>query len=136
MLSKDNYKWVVENMPILCVDLLVMYSGTVLLVRRKNDPLKHQWWPPGGRVLKGETLEEAVHRKAKEEIGIDVEIEGFVGVYDGHFDKSAHDCPTHTVSAVYQVRPLSFNVTLDDQSSESQWFEEIPPLFANKLIVT
>lgn len=123
---------VVENMPILCVDMIVTMGKTVLLVKRDNEPLKGEWWVPGGRVLKGETLTDAVHRKMKEEVGLEVDIHEFVGLYEGFFDKSAHGVPTHTVSAVFVVRPISTDVELDNQSSNYTWTSGgLPPKFEN-----
>ena len=41
-----------------------MVTETLLLLR-DNEPEKDNWWFPGGRVIKGETLENAVIRKDK-----------------------------------------------------------------------
>ena len=49
---------------------LVLYQGNVLLVLRANPPGKGEWAVPGGRVLPGETLEQAVEREVREETGI------------------------------------------------------------------
>jgi colanic acid biosynthesis protein WcaH len=74
------YKKVLEHTIIAAVDAIILYQGKVLLVLRKQEPCKGQWWIPGGRQYKGERGEEAIVRKVKEEIGIDVEIKKQVGV--------------------------------------------------------
>ena len=38
------------------------------------------WWIPAGRLDAGETFQEAVIREAKEESGMDVQIEGILAV--------------------------------------------------------
>lgn len=53
-------------------------AGKVLLGRRADNKL---WGLPSGRVEPGETVEEAIIRELKEEIGLEAEITRFVGVY-------------------------------------------------------
>ena len=57
-------KWqaIVENIPLVSVDLVVEHDGGVLLGKRENEPAKGEWFVPGGTVLKNETRTEAVHR--------------------------------------------------------------------------
>lgn len=50
----------------------------VLLCKRRDKDL---WNLPGGKVEKGESPWEAAIREAKEEIGVDIEIEKLAGVY-------------------------------------------------------
>ncbi len=52
--------------------LLLNDSQEVLLIRRSaSDPFyPHQWDLPGGRVEKGESLDDALVRETQEEVGI------------------------------------------------------------------
>ena len=43
-------------MPIATVDILTVHNSGMLLMLRNNDPAKGVWFPPGGRVIYGETL--------------------------------------------------------------------------------
>lgn len=52
---------------------IIFLEGKILLIHRKRDG-KEYWVTPGGGVEEGETLEEAVKREVREEIGIDVEV--------------------------------------------------------------
>jgi len=62
----EEYKYILKNMPILCVDLLIMHDGRCLLLKRDNEPAKGEYWFAGGRVRKLETIESAAKRIAKE----------------------------------------------------------------------
>ena len=71
LIPEDIYRSFVDAMPVLCVDcIIVNEKGQYLLLKRMGEPLKGEWWTPGGRVLKGEKLENAVRRKIGEELGI------------------------------------------------------------------
>jgi len=129
MLSEAEYKRVMETMPVVCIDCLVQSEqGEFLLIKRKNEPLKGEFWVPGGRLLRNERLEEAVHRKMSEELGVGVEIIESLGFYEEFFDKTAQNAEGgfHAISFLYLVRPLSDTITLDDQSAEWGWFKNIP----------
>lgn len=114
-------------MPILCVDIIVVWRKKFLLLKRKNKPAQGLWWFPGGRVNKLETLEDAVKRKSKEEMGIDVKIDKSLGTETTIYPDGPFDDRTHTVNVVFLVRPLLKNhsVKLDDQSEDYQWFEKV-----------
>ena len=73
------------------MDTLITQSNSVVLIRRKNPPFKGSWALPGGFVEYGETVELAAIRETKEETGLDIELDGIVGVYsDPHRDPRGH----------------------------------------------
>lgn len=49
-------------------------TGTYLLVQEKKPDVYGQWNLPGGRVVEGESLEEAAVREAQEEVGLTVRL--------------------------------------------------------------
>jgi len=57
-------------------------DGRVLLVKRRHEPLAHQWSLPGGMLELGETLEAAVAREMLEETGLVVTPGAVVEVFD------------------------------------------------------
>lgn len=56
--------------PVPGVNALVFRDGTVLLVKRRDEPNKGLWSPPGGSLEIGETVEVAAAREALEETGV------------------------------------------------------------------
>ena len=103
-------------MPLCCVDAVFKFEKKVYLFKRAYEPAKNEWWVIGGRILKGERLNDAVIRKAKEEIGIDVKIKSFIGVYENFFSTSRFDTKkktgTHAISICFLVEPKEKNFEL------------------------
>ena len=65
----------------------VTHDDKVVLLRRGFDPGKDLWTFPGGFVDLGESVEEAARREVREEIEVDVELTGLVGVYSRSDDR-------------------------------------------------
>lgn len=81
-IASDDWRTIVANMPIVSVDLLVRYEDGVLFGKRTNKPAQGYWFPPGGRVRKGETRRDAVNRVAREELGLEVDIVESLGAFE------------------------------------------------------
>jgi colanic acid biosynthesis protein WcaH len=135
LIPEEIYKCIVDTMPILCVDAIIRNDKQeVLLVKRTNEPLKGEWWVPGGRVYKGENLENAIKRKIKEELGINIQINGAVGYYEDQFEKNPLNVESglHTLGIVFEAKPKSLDIKLDDQSGDWKFFDQIPTRLAIK----
>ncbi|WP_051360666.1 NUDIX domain-containing protein [Desulfuromonas sp. TF] len=129
ILPEADYKKVMESMPVVCIDCLVQNDqGEFLLVKRNNEPLKNEFWLPGGRLFKHERLHDAVQRKMREELGIDVRVVRNLGFFEEFFDKTAQNAAGgfHAISFLYLVKPLGSEIQLDRQSSDWGWFRELP----------
>jgi len=117
-------------MPIPTVDVVVVWGGKFLLGKRVNKPDRGKWWIFGGRVFKGETLEEAMVRKTKEELGLDIDKSDlkFLVVGQSMFDESELAGSTHTISVAYLLKvDREPDIEFDkSQVSEVRWFSEIP----------
>lgn len=61
---------------------MVFIEGQVVLLERTHPPDEGHWVLPGGMVERGETAAEACVREVREEVGLDVTVERFVGLYD------------------------------------------------------
>lgn len=131
-LPEEQYRLVLETMPIVCVDGLIQDEhGRYLLVKRLNEPLKNEFWLPGGRLEKGERLEAAIQRKMREELSADVEIVRLLGHFEEFFERTEQGTASgmHAISFVFLLRLLSDGVVLDSQSGEWGWFDELPGTF-------
>ena len=71
--------------PIIGVAAVVVENDKVALVRRGRPPAYGEWSLPGGAVELGETLEKAVIREVREEIGLEVKVSELVGIFDRIF---------------------------------------------------
>ncbi len=129
-ISRDLYKKILENAPMCAVDFVLVYNNKVLLAYRTNEPAKDQWWLPGGRLYKNERLEDAIRRKAYEEVGIKVDIEKKIGCYEVMFKESPFKnikSGLHYIAICYLVKPLNDNVEikLDSQHLKHKWIDKI-----------
>lgn len=123
-ISHHLYERIKKVIPIPCVDLILCVDGKVLLCKRLNYPAQGEWWIPGGRVLKGEKLEDAVLRKGYEELGAEVTIVRQVGAYGNIFDR------VHCITAVYVVefaRGIT-SIELDEQHSGWKFADDLEGL--------
>lgn len=129
MLDTQTFKTVIENTPLVSIDLCLVCDGQLLLGKRNNDPLKGEWFTPGGRIHKNETWQDALLRIAEVELGLsDIAIQDFalMGMWDHFYNNSALDqnTSTHYVNlphyAEFKSRP---QITLDDQHGEFEWFD-------------
>lgn len=58
---------------------VVLHDGSLLLIQRATEPGAGRWSLPGGRVERGETMQEAVARETSEEAGLAVDVGDLVG---------------------------------------------------------
>ena len=132
LIPADEYRKILDSIPIVCVDLLVRKGEKYLHVKRKDEPLKGQWWIPGGRVMKNELAIEAAHRKLEKETGLRGNGFKFVGYYEDFYDTSAFEVPCHSISLVFETEVVG-DVYLDDTSESYRWDWGIPHRLRFKL---
>ncbi len=73
-------------------------DGRIWLLRRTLHEGAGQWTFPGGFVELGESVEDAARRETREEIEMEVELDGLVGVYSRAAER--------TVLVVFHARAL------------------------------
>lgn len=59
-----------DNIVIACADVVILHDGKILLVRRRIQPAKGQWWVIGGKMNPGESLAETAVRHLKRDMQI------------------------------------------------------------------
>lgn len=134
MIPDKLYKQIVENVPIVCVDVILVHKGRYVLVKRANEPLKGEWWIVGGRCLKDEPTKETAKRKVKEEVGLVPTKLKIMGIYEDFYPKSAWGVPTHSVSIVYGAEVNKYNPLLDKYTSGIKLSNKLPKRLLSKLI--
>ena len=105
--------------PALTVDAIIVDEDKIVLVQRLNNPYKDYWALPGGFVEYGEKVEDATIREAKEETGLDIELNKLVGVYSD----ANRDPRGHTVSVVYMASIVGGQLKSDSDAKDVQYFE-------------
>ena len=87
------------------VRAVVFKEGSVLVMRNLDGP--HIL--PGGRVEKGETLEETLHRELLEEAGVEIEVMAQIGVvHFRHTTPKPKDYPYPYPDFLWPVHVASF----------------------------
>ncbi len=81
VLTCNNCGFTFWNNPKPVVSFLFIKKGKILLLQRAHEPLRDYWCFPGGFMRYEETPKEAVKREVKEETGLNIQIDGLVGVY-------------------------------------------------------
>jgi colanic acid biosynthesis protein WcaH len=123
-ISLSKFKEIYRQVPRLCVEVVLLKSRSLLLTQRAISPAVGQWHTPGGTVLKGEDLKQAVQRVAKEELGLSVEVGECIGVieYKSYFDHYSQD-----ISLAFLVKIKNTKkIKLDRQADKFAFFSELP----------
>ena len=112
-----------------CAGALILKDDRILFQRRSDNG---KWGLIGGLLEMNETYQEAVLREVREETGLEVRLESFLGIYHNHnMVWSNGDC-AHVITAYYIASIMRGEPRIDEESFELRFFgrEEIPQLFA------
>jgi 8-oxo-dGTP diphosphatase len=109
---------------------------SVLLITRRNEPFQKMWALPGGLVINGESLDEAVNRELREEAGIDVNY--LEQLYT--FGDPTRDPRNQAISVSYfgLVRSRDYQIVAQSDAEDVAWFniKKLPKLaFDHKKII-
>lgn len=121
-LSEEEYKYIFNRVPRICVDVLIRKDNGIILTKRDIEPNKGTWHIPGGRLMRYESIQQAIDRIASKEVGVKVTTEKFLGyieyIHDGSF--------VHSVSLAFLASYKSGTLQNDYQSKEIQLFSALP----------
>ena len=123
-LDGEIFKTVIENTPLVSVDLVVKQKGKILLGMRRNAPAKGFWFTPGGRVLKNERISEAIRRIAKLELGMEPTARPkFIGVFEHLYEDGIFEgVSTHYLNLAYETDLPGLESLPGEQHSDYRWF--------------
>lgn len=116
-MTKKRFKK--EHIVTSVVAVIVDDDGRVLLTKRSVPPFLDLWVMPGGKIDLGEPILEALKREVHEEVGLEVEVEDLIDVFE-HLTPGEENC--HFVILYYRCRPLYCDVVPNEQEvSEAAW---------------
>jgi len=129
-----------QNINLAVDAVVVAYSNQklfILLIQQKFGVFKDTWSLPGGFVVEGETLSEAVKRELKEEAGITVNYMEQLYTFG---DKVDRDPRGQVISVAYfaLVNPSKFKLKASTDAKDAKWFpiNRLPKLaFDHKTII-
>jgi 8-oxo-dGTP diphosphatase len=119
--------------PLPCANGVVIRDGRVLVGRRAHSPWHGLWCSPGGFCELGEHPADTVVREVREELGLDVEVDEYLGTWiDVYADDPGEPDAGVINVAYYTATPLSAEhgrVADPVEVSEVAWFawDELPP---------
>jgi ADP-ribose pyrophosphatase YjhB (NUDIX family) len=126
-LPTADFEAIYAKVPRLRVEVVVVSADGVLLTRRDAEPGRDPggWRIPSGTVRFGERLADAVMRVPKEELGIDVEIDGFLGYIEhpGSLQRGLG----WPIGLAFKVHVAASSANqVPSASDQVGWFERLP----------
>ncbi len=129
LLSRSDFKTVVQLAPLVSIDLIIRDpEGKVLLGRRNNEPAKGSYFVPGGRILKDERIQDAFARILKTEVDCEAAFVDarFLGAFEHFYETNFANEPgfgTHYVTLAYELNVTDVaSVRTDPQHSDYSWW--------------
>ena len=107
--------------PACAVGAIVMDKGKLLMVKRDHEPAKGLWTLPGGRLEPGESLREAVIREVREETGVDIDVDGLLGVVERIVRNDDGDIDYHYVIMDFVATARTHDVKAGDDAADVRW---------------
>ncbi|MDH3223129.1 MAG: NUDIX domain-containing protein [Gemmatimonadota bacterium] len=128
-LDPDELIQLVRLGPLVSIDLVVRNGeGRILVGHRINEPAKDHWFVPGGRMGKGESLDEAFRRIVRQELGISRARKdaSLLGVFEHFYETNFLEQPdlgTHYVVLAhgFDLEGDGADIVPDEQHRQVRW---------------
>lgn len=125
-LPKADFDAIYSRVPRLCVEVILHDAERgIVLALRDIPPNVGAWHIPGGTVLYGEPVVDAVRRVARMELGLEVEVGELLGYieYPSHV-AAGIDSP---VGIAFRASPIVTADAAPAMPDNCAWFTELPP---------
>lgn len=129
MLSNQDFRQIIQLTPLISVDLILNFNNKYLFGFRKNDPAKNFWFVPGGRILKDESIENAIKRISLTELGFQLTFDKLKfnkiteHFYNNNFFDDKYSTHYISLSYIYNLSDNEFNnINLNNQHTNSIFF--------------
>jgi 8-oxo-dGTP diphosphatase len=96
---------------------IVLEDGELPIVREKHSHIEDKWNLPVGGLEGNETLEEGAKREMEEETGLEVEINGLIGVYQNPERPSGQNA----VKFIFKASRKSGELSCPNELKENKW---------------
>lgn len=130
-LSDADFLRLIDQAPLVSIDLIVRNrAGALLVGRRENRPAQGYWFVPGGRIRKGETRADAFARITEGELGRAVPFEQarLIDTYDHRYPDNVQGVESITTHYVVLAYGLEWSETVplraDAQHSAFRWMTD------------
>ena len=135
----DVFQKTIEYFPTVSVNILLQNNaGEFLFIKRKTEPAKDYWWVPGGRILNGETIEQAAHLILRQETGLEGDLvfqspQYFEEIFDvNDFEERDESLYPEEVNKVHYlatavvIKLKAGDLKLDWTADDVMWSKTIP----------
>lgn len=112
--KSNRLRWKIFKPTTIGVRVILIKDNKVLLVKHTYH---ESWYLPGGRVNKGETLEQGIRREVQEELGTELNELALHGVYNS-FSEYKND---HI--AIFYCREFSLSGKTDSEIEQYELFD-------------
>ena len=112
-----------------CAGAVIVREGKILFQRRTDNG---KWGLIGGLVEMNETYEQAALREIREETGLEVKLDSFLGIFHNPNLVWSNGDAAHVISAMFTASIIRGEPRIDEESYELRFFgkDELPEIFA------
>lgn len=120
-LTMPKPKFKKDHVVTSVVAVIINDAGEILLTRRNISPFQGDWVMPGGKIDLGEQIVRALRREVMEEVGLDVEVQSLLDVFEHVTPGEDH---YHFVILYYRCHPLGSDIVHNNaEVAEARWVD-------------
>lgn len=131
-LPDSTYAEALDALVICCADVALLHRGLWLIAKRAWEP-HPDWWVIGGRMRKGELIEQAVRRNIRRELHLDIaedRLLHIIGYYSQIWDTRAWEptngCHVFSITtAVHLTDEEKAGIQMNEEYTKSQWVDPV-----------